>query len=94
VATYGMEPEPVTPPGDTRDCSRSSGEPAELPPGGAVLRADVGGPIKLARFGDQPDADIGTLPEREWSQLVIPTDPAEEPWSISASGPLEICPLD
>lgn len=68
---------------------------AELPPGGGVLRADVGGPVTLRRFGDAPTVDAGAVEARRYAEILLPADESPQPWLATVEGAirLEVCDL-
>jgi hypothetical protein len=84
-------------------CARARLEPGsdaiavELPPKGAILRANgsEAAPVKLRRFADLATADLGRLPASGASELAIPLDRSTEPWeaSVAGVGSVTVCAL-
>ena len=82
--------------GDVRGgCTPGPGGEVELPPGGAVLASESGGPVTLRRFADQPSIDAGTLQPGRPAALALPTDASPQPWKATIGGDpaIRICPL-
>ena len=64
----------------------------EIPPGGAVLRSELGGAVSLRRFADESTIEVGTLAPGTPARIVVPFDGARRPWIASiGAGALEIC---
>ncbi len=90
VVTYSMGLNPSDPPASRDTCQVvSAGEsPVELPVGddpigGVYVKARGPEAVTLAvsRFADMPDAAIGQAePGAGWFRVLIPSDPAPEPW--------------
>ncbi|MGH3042662.1 MAG: hypothetical protein ACRDNG_13170, partial [Gaiellaceae bacterium] len=80
-------------------CERLRGDtaPLVLPPGGATLRAEGGGPadLTLGRFATTPSVELGALPPGETETLAIPTDASPTPWRAAIQGArsVEVCAL-
>lgn len=67
---------------------------AKLPPGGAVLEAAQGGPVKLRRFARGWWVRLGRLSPGEPDVLRVPIDRASDPWWVSVATPsLRVCTL-
>ena len=75
----------------------SQNEPVELPPGGAVIEAIVGGAqVSVGRFASEPlPINVGTIAAGGSAELAIPVDSSELPWiaSFKSLGQVAICPL-
>ena len=84
------------------DCTHVDGAPgapaaAELPPGGASLRATDGERAKLTltRFSDPGQGLRLQWPAgSNWAALRIPTDAASDPWRLESTTALLVCPQD
>jgi hypothetical protein len=92
----GLNPAPV-PPGGSGGCMRvAPGRAFEVPAGGMYVRALGGEPATLAasRFGPPPGVSLGAAAPGGWSWVLVPTDPAPEPWRATVtSGRAEVCPV-
>jgi hypothetical protein len=103
AAALGLRLEPGAPPTEPRRCVRlrSPGREgtiaAELPPGGASVRAEGIGavPVTVGRFAEDPTAEVGRVPSGEAATLRIPPDESPKPWRASLAGArsLRVCPL-
>lgn len=85
------------PPGIPPSCIRlpSSGGHVEfpLPQGGVVLRASEPASVGLRRFGDSPVRLPGLLRPGRFTQLAIPLDSNDQPWTatIATSSDVTVC---
>jgi hypothetical protein len=102
AAALDVRIEPGAPPIESRRCTRARGggrqtTAAELPPGGATLRAEGIGPVPVTvgRFADRTTAEVGSVPPREVATLRIPPDAAPKPWQARFVGAksVRVCPL-
>jgi hypothetical protein len=69
---------------------------AELPAGGAVIRAaGDGGAVRLGRFGAVPSVEVGAVRSGEPAKLEIPPDASPKPWLLTVDGAssVEVCAL-
>ena len=74
--------------------SSSTDGPFEVPRGGMFVRALGPQPVAMSanRFGPAPGVDLGTAERGSWSWVLIPTDPAPEPWQATVTtGTARIC---
>ena len=97
----GLRPRPIARGPAGSDCRRLDARGAgtqvelELPPGGAELTAQGGGPATLSvgRFGEQASVELGSLDPERRELLAIPADSYGRPWRASVSGAtsLRVC---
>jgi hypothetical protein len=91
---------PIESHGCTRAHSRGGGQTtaAELPPGGASVRAEGIGAVSVTvgRFADSSTAEVGGVPPGEVATLRIPPDGAPTPWRARFVGArsVRVCPLE
>jgi hypothetical protein len=91
---------PLSRPASASGCEHLDGTAAapavaELPPGGALLRAAHGRAVKLtlSRFSDPGDGLRLQWPDgSRWARLRIPTDAAPDAWRLQANTDLSVCP--
>jgi len=63
-----------------------------VPAGQSVLRADLGGNVKLGRFAAEPTIDVGALGAGQAGSLTLPDDGVSQPWTASIdAGTLRVC---
>lgn len=96
AANLELALEPVA--GPARGCrrvegTRGTGTEVELPRGGAVLRASEGPvPVRLRRFADSLEPEVGELEVATPSELAIPPDGEADPWHAwTPASELEVC---
>jgi hypothetical protein len=96
---YALGLNPTTAPrGNTEACTNlaATDGPFQASAGGFYVRPLGREPVAMAasRFGPAPGFSLGAaLPDR-WSWVLIPTDPAPEPWYATlTSGKAKICPV-
>lgn len=83
----------------TRACTTVPGRPesgvvAQLPRGGALLRAPAATEVRVRRFGAETTFGIGTLAPHRAAILRVPADRVAVPWwAYASSASLTVCPL-
>jgi hypothetical protein len=97
VYALGLNPTANSPSEDS-ECVVASpaGGQLEVPEGGMFVRARGPQPATMSanRFGPAPGFDLGAAGRDSWSWVLIPTDPAPDPWQATVtSGRAEICPV-
>jgi hypothetical protein len=101
VGVLGLKLVGAAGPSDRSDCAQATGTSAtpdhvEVPVGGALVRAT--GPrsaaLALERFSGSPDGVPIGRTRGDWRLLEIPPDSATQthPWTLIASGSVEVCP--
>ena len=97
VYALALNPTANSPSEDSECLVASSADgPFEVPAGGMFVRALGPLPVTMSanRFGPAPGVDLGTAEHRSWSWVLIPTDPAPEPWQATVtSGKARVCPV-
>jgi hypothetical protein len=103
AAALALRLKPGAPPIESRRCtrahSRGGGQTtsAELPPGGASVRAEGIGAVSVTvgRFADSPAVEVGSVPPGEIATLRIPPDAAPKSWWARFVGArsVRVCPL-
>jgi hypothetical protein len=79
---------------EATDCRKPTGpQPLgfEVPPGGAILKAQVAAPLTLRRFGQRFTVSAGNLEAGTPARLSLPRDSAPDPWYASAPTAVSVC---
>jgi hypothetical protein len=80
------------------DCTRSEPgaglQSVALPLGGAVIGSDSAANVRIGRFADAPDVDLGALPPGGSGAISIPADSEPTPWRVTVDSPgrVKVCP--
>jgi hypothetical protein len=103
AAALALRLKPGAPPIESQRCMRTHSRggvqttSAELPPGGASVRAEGIGAVSVTvgRFADSPAVEVGSVPPGEVATLRIPPDAAPKPWRARFVGArsARVCPL-